>query len=314
MNALYKFFTSVKLAVGLLVYLTAVSILATLIPQGKDAAFYYHNFSFFWARIIEALHFDSFFRSFFFLFPSGFFFVNLAVCSVDRFVRRQKHTAKRRYGPDLIHLGLLLLIVGGIVTSLGRQEGFVFLGEGDQVGLPGGYVLQLNRFEYQQYEDGRPKDWISHVAVTKDGETIVESFPIEVNRPLKVAGVKVFQTSYDYKASVDLADAQGQIMSLLQGKGFQSGEDFFIFRGIDRSDSVEKVVFEKWRGQERKAVLTAAPQESVADFRVQKMSTTALTGLTAVSDPGFLPVIVAIILLSLGMALTMYQKIGDKKI
>lgn len=314
MNALYKFFTSVKLAVGLLVYLIAVSILATLIPQGKDAAFYYHNFSFFWARIIEALHFDSFFRSFFFLFPSGLFFVNLAVCSVDRFFRRQRHAAKRRYGPDLIHIGLLLLIIGGTVTSVARQEGFVFLGEGDQVGLPGNYLLQLNRFEFQQYEDGRPKDWISHVTVEKDGETIVESFPIEVNRPLKVAGVKVFQTSYDYKPIVDLAGARGQLLSLRQGKGFQSGEDFFIFTGIDSSGSVEKAVFEKWRGQERKAVLTAAPQESVADFRVRKVGTIALTGLTAVSDPGFLPVIVAIILLSLGMALTIYQKIGDKKI
>ncbi|KKK48183.1 hypothetical protein LCGC14_3147690, partial [marine sediment metagenome] len=107
---------------------------------------------------------------------------------------------------------------------------------------------------------------------------------------------------------------QGQLLSLRQGKGFQSGEDFFIFTGIDRSGSVEKVVFEKWRGQERKAVLTAAPQESVAEFRVRNMSTKAFTGLTAVSDPGFLPVLVAIILLSLGMALTFYQKIGDKKI
>ena len=188
MEALYRFFKSVRLAIVLLLVLTVLSILATLVPQGQQPAFYFHNYPPLLARLITGLGYSSFFKSWLFLVPCVLFFINLAVCTVDRLAGRLKRKARRRYGPDLVHVGLLVLIVGALFTATGRQEGTFFLGLGDSIDLPMGYRLRLLDYAYQQYEDGRPRDWISTVEARR-GESLLEaSYPIEVNRPLRLRG------------------------------------------------------------------------------------------------------------------------------
>jgi cytochrome c biogenesis protein ResB len=122
LEALDRFFRSVKLAVVLLLIIVILSIMATLIPQTQDPGLYFHAYPPLLARVVIALGFDDFFRSLLFPVPVGVFFVNLSVCAVDRLVRRSEGRAKRRRGPDLIHVGLLVLIVGAMVSVFFRRE------------------------------------------------------------------------------------------------------------------------------------------------------------------------------------------------
>ncbi len=75
----------------------------------------------------------------------------------------------------------------------------MYLGEGDQIRLPGDYLLRLQSFEFLQYADGRPKDWISTVEVEKNGKVIIDSFPLEVNRLLKVGSLKYTRPHFPKK-------------------------------------------------------------------------------------------------------------------
>ena len=168
MKGLYKFLKSIKLAIVLISYITITSIIATLIPQGKEAAFYAQKYGVFLSWLIQSIGFDNFFKAFLFILPSTLFFLNLGVCAVDRLVKEFRGKMKKRFGPDIIHVGLLLLIVGSMFTFLLREEGFMYMGVGEIIKLQKKYQLYLEDYKFLIYPDGRPKDWISTLSVSDD--------------------------------------------------------------------------------------------------------------------------------------------------
>jgi hypothetical protein len=313
LEALYKFLRSVKLAVVLILVIAALSILATLIPQRQEAAFYFHTYSPFLARVVLALGLDHFFRSVPFLAPVALFFVNLSVCTVDRMAARSRRNARRRHGPDLIHLGLLALIVGAMFTVFARKEAMVYLAEGEQIVLPGDYALRVLRFDFERYPDGRPKDWISTVEVRRGDQEVIPSFAIEVNRPLKVNRVKVYQASYADEARALLTDPEGKQYTIRSGEGFEWQGRLLLFQGVEQpsSDGAGRAIFEEWQGHERAGVLRVARGEMIGQYRVGDLSSQMVTGLKAVRDPGFLPVVIALVVVAAGLSLTLLQKRKD---
>jgi len=309
MAALYRFFKSVRLAIVLLLLLTVLSLLATLVPQGQQPAFYFHNYPPLLARLITGLGYSSFFQSWLFLVPCLLFFVNLAVCTVDRFAGRLKRKARRRYGPDLVHLGLLVLIVGSLFTATGRQEGTFFLGAGDSIDLPMGYRLRLLDYAYQQYADGRPRDWISTVEARRGENLLQASYPIEVNRPLRLRGLKIYQSSFKREDTALLRDQNGQLQALQAGKHFQWEGSILFFSGIDANQAV----FERWQGHTFAEELRRGASQPIGPYTIVELSSRDLTGLKAVKDPGFAPVLAALALVTAGLALTFIQKRKDDK-
>jgi cytochrome c biogenesis protein ResB len=172
MSKLYRFFRSVRLAVVLLLVITGLSILATLIPQGRGEEYYRTSYAPGMADLILWTGFDGFSTSVLFLAPVALFVVNLGVCTVHRMTTRGKSGAARRHGPDLIHIGLLILAVGGVASTLLRKEAAFSMGAGDSVDVSGGYRLELLAFDTQRYESGLPKDWISTVRVTQGDKVL----------------------------------------------------------------------------------------------------------------------------------------------
>lgn len=198
----YRFLGSVKLAIILILFIAAASLLSTLVPQGRPPDFYRETWPPFLSVVILFFGYDRFFSSWLFLIPSFLFFVNLLLCTLRRLASELKKQTRRRYGPDILHIGLLILIVGGTVTYMGNRTGYIALAEGDTVVMPGGFTLVLESFEFLIYSDGRPKDWISTVHVSKDGRTLIDSYPIEVNKPLKVGGLNIYQYSYSMEGKI----------------------------------------------------------------------------------------------------------------
>jgi cytochrome c biogenesis protein len=187
---------SLKLTMVLVTYLVIASAVSTLIPQSEPAAHYRHMYPPALAKIILAAGLDHFFSSPLFLVPSLCFFVNLAACTVFRFRRELGKKGSRNFGPDMLHGGLILLILFAFLSVFNRMDGSVTLSPGESVILPNGNTLLLENFEFIRYQDGRPRAWISTVTVLERGEPILRSAPLEVNHPIKLKGFTLYQWSY----------------------------------------------------------------------------------------------------------------------
>ena len=310
MRAVYRLFKSVKLAVALILIIAVLSLLSTLIPQGHQPLYYYESYPPLLGGLIVALGFHTFPRSLLFLVPCLLFFANLCVCTVDRFVGRLRRKARRRYGPDLVHLSLLVLIVGALSSTWGRWEALSFLGKGDPVALPGGYTIKLLDYRYEQYQDGRPKDWVSTVQVERQGKLLIAAYPIEVNRPLRLPRLRVYQASFKRDDTAVLRDRDGKLAAIHAGQYFEWQDGILFFGGIDRG----KAVFERWQGHRRTAAYALSASEPIGDYSIVELSSRELTGLKAVSDPGYVLVVTALSLFAAGLALSFLQKRGDKQI
>lgn len=83
MRAVWKFFSSVKLAIILFILLAAALVIGTLIPQGEPAAFYTARYGRL-AGLFTALQMTGLYRSAWFLALLALFAVNTAVCTLAR--------------------------------------------------------------------------------------------------------------------------------------------------------------------------------------------------------------------------------------
>lgn len=325
---LLRFFKSVKLALILIAYLVVTSIVATLIPQGRGSAFYSHEFSPILARLITALSLDNFFRSFLFLVPAAIFFVNLTVCTVYRLVTRIKRRAKLRIGPDIIHMGLIVLMLAGVITLFGRREGSIFLAPGDSVKIPGGYELTLNSFTYEVYRDGRPKEWVSKVVFRKDSGT-VKSYAIQVNRPLKAAGINIFQYSYRDLSEVTLENLkEGKKYLIHPGNVFKVKDKTFRLMQVSTNSSglITEVNPKPTADEKTLRVMFLVTDntglsgrriykvgDKIDDYTIKDAVPRLETGLRIISDPGFVPILIGLLLIVTGLVLAFYQKMKDKE-
>jgi len=314
-KALYRFFRSLRLAVVLSLLIAAVSILATVIPQRREAAFYAHTLSPFLAGIVLAAGLDDVFRSVVFLAPVGLFAASLAVCTADRLLSRARRRARRRHGPDLIHAGLLLLIAGAMASALARQEATGYLAPGEAAALPRGYALELLSFRDERYEDGRPRAWVSTVRLSRRGQVLVPSFALEVNRPLRTHGLRVYQLAYAEQARAVLVDPGGVRHPISSGEGFRWEGSLLVLEALEGMEAphTERAVFEQWEDRRRTAVLRVAPGERIGPFVVEELAAHTVSGLRAVRDPGSGPVLLALIVMSAGLGLTFVQKSKDRQ-
>ena len=83
-NPIWKFFSSVQLAIFTLVILSLTSIIGTIIPQGRSFEFYIEKYGTTLARFFHILDIPEMYTSWWFLTLLGLLSVNLVVCSIDR--------------------------------------------------------------------------------------------------------------------------------------------------------------------------------------------------------------------------------------
>jgi cytochrome c biogenesis protein len=308
-RSLYAFFKSVRLAVVLIAVIVLLSLLATLVPQGRPDEWYQSRYSPGVFQLVSALHLQSFFSSAIFLVPVCFFTLNLAFCTVDRFVRRARTKARRMYGPDLIHIGLLILIASGLMTAAGRVEKTQFLAEGEEAEIGSGYTVRLLSFQFLRYDNGSPRDWISTVSVGREGRQEIASYPIEVNHPLRLRGITVYQSSWDANGTLRLKDTDGNDVSPPSpGDSFPLGDSRWMFAAFQHEGAAWSVVFQRYRGGALEETRILRPGDSIGPFTVTGITAQEITGLKTVKDPGLAPFLIAVLLITTGLCLTFIQK------
>ncbi len=258
MRSFTKFFSSVRLAIILLILITLASVLGTLIPQGRSAAEYTARYGSL-SGFFTTLQLTRLYRSPWYLGLLVLFALNIVVCSLTRIGAKWRKafgpaepvdaqslmTSKvknrfrlslalgeagdrvtrllraRRYrvsrdgsggrvfllarkkrlgglGSDVVHLGLLVILAGGLISGLAGRRSDLALREGETAAVPGAaFSVRLDKFETEYYPQGGVKDWKSTVSVIENGAAVA-SRVVEVNHPLTHRGVSFYQTSYGY--------------------------------------------------------------------------------------------------------------------
>jgi cytochrome c biogenesis protein ResB len=312
-KALYRFFKSVRLAIVLILLITALSLLSTLVPQGREDTFYRETYVPALYGLITTLDFNRFFNSILFLAPVLIFTLNLGVCAVDRLVRRSRANAVKMIGPDIVHLALLVLIAGGLVTALARQEKDFSMSQSQEVPLTPHYSIKLISFEYLKYANGSPKAWISTVDVYRDGALEAAAFPIRVNHPLRLKGVAVYQTTWENQATLRLRDVTGAEATARIGQGFKDGDSFWYLADVVEDGGGQKALFMQYKGHDLVSTRRLAAAESLGPYTLVSITQKMVTGLRSVNDPGFVLVLIGVVLLVVGLALTFVQKKREGK-
>jgi cytochrome c biogenesis protein len=249
-----------------------------------------------------------------------------------------------RFGSDIVHLGLLVILAGGLTSGLGGRRSDLPLLEGQPVDVPhASFKVRLDKFETEYYPRGGVKDWRSTVTVLENGTPIVTRV-VEVNRPLTHRGVSFYQTSYGWdwrSAKLELeikkrADALfSKAVSLKVGERVPVSDtdvshvvvrefvpDFIIGEGNTvRSRSQEPnnpaALVEAWEGESR--IFSGwvfakypefgqghGPSQSALSFVLKSYAASPFSVLEAASDPGANFIWLGCLLVSAGFFLAFY--------
>ncbi len=258
MKALFHFFTSVRLAIVLLIIIIIASVLGTLIPQGRSAEEYLVRYGQL-GGILERLRFTRLYQSFWYISLLASLGLNIVVCTLTRLtpkIRRgfrplveadpkniqalkikerfrltvepgaakeavKKELARRRYrikestsegrisllarkrvfgwfGSDIVHMGLLVILTGGVVSGLfGLKQSLSFVENQTLPVLEANFSIRLDRFITEYYPNGSVRDWKSDLTVIEAGRPVRQK-TIEVNHPLTHQGYVFYQSGYGW--------------------------------------------------------------------------------------------------------------------
>ncbi len=104
----------------------------------------------------------------------------------------------RSPGTMLLHAGIVVITIGGLIGSLFGWRGMVYLKAGETAPLPpdSAAVLRVDEFRIVTGHGGAIRSYVSTVTILGTrGETLAAG-SIEVNRPLGYKGVNIHQSSY----------------------------------------------------------------------------------------------------------------------
>ncbi len=255
-RALKNFFTSIKVAIVLLILLIAASILGTLIPQGRTGQEYLVRYGQL-GGLFQRLQFTRLYQSFWYIAILALISLNIIICTLVRLspklrrafrpkcdldpksvlvlkvkdkikmalapdaavlavkamlgrhnYRVREHAAEKKhfllarkrilgiFGSDVVHLGLLIILAGGIISGLAGVRGSLTLSENQTLPVPqAGFSVRLDKFITEFYPDGNIKDWKSNLTIL-DGDKPVLQKSVEVNHPLSYKGFAFYQSGY----------------------------------------------------------------------------------------------------------------------
>lgn len=102
------------------------------------------------------------------------------------------------FGSDIVHLGLLIILLGGILSGLMGIRQNLTISEGQVLDVPGAdFKLRMDKFVTEYYPGGGVKDWKSYMVVVEEGQE-VHSKAVEVNHPLSYQGFVFYQSQYGW--------------------------------------------------------------------------------------------------------------------
>jgi hypothetical protein len=172
-----KFFSSVRVAVILLVLITIASITGTLIPQSQTAAFYIQKYGTARYALFRTLGLTNLYHTWWFVLLLLLLGLSVCFCSFRRLSRRARDIFFQ-----ITHWSIVVILLGGIIGGIWGEKGFIQLHPGEEIDhiqtgrdtVPLGFTVRLDRFTLKRYEDG-----IKNLILLDREEGLEEAIPAE---------------------------------------------------------------------------------------------------------------------------------------
>ncbi|MDP3790933.1 MAG: cytochrome c biogenesis protein ResB [Candidatus Omnitrophota bacterium] len=157
----WKFFSSIKLAIWLLAIIAALSLLGTFIPQNQEASFYIDKYGHSGYRALLETGLTDVYSSFWFVLLLVLFSINLIVCLINRISLKM-----RMLGSILSHASILIILIGALIGIFFGQKGLVKISDGEEVSsfttqdkkrVDLGFSVRLDKFIYSEHIDPKEK-------------------------------------------------------------------------------------------------------------------------------------------------------------
>jgi cytochrome c biogenesis protein len=193
-----KWLSSMSGAVWILVALTVMSLLGVMIGQNLPPEAYTERYGDAVGGLVYRAGLTDIFTSWYFLGLSAVLAASLLACSAGRLRKLARARGRgwlSRAGSLLLHVALVVIIAGGVVTAVFgfRHPAPFYLIAGDEMEIEeGGFAIRVDAASTEFSDDGVVSEYYSDVAVIEDGEE-VRSQRIEVNHPLVHNGVGLYQ-------------------------------------------------------------------------------------------------------------------------
>jgi len=334
---LWKFFSSIKLAIWLLAIICALSLIGTFIAQNEEPAFYISRYGQYGYSLLLKTGLADVYNSWWFILPLVMISLNLMACILNRLSFKG-----RQLGTFICHVSVLVILTGALIGMVYGQKGYMKINKAEEAGsfevgkkhVDLGFSVRLDDFIYNESID--PKEKLS----VYDGKLIAE-IPTAVGAEQEIAGtgykVKILRYLPDFVMDMSTKEASSRstnannpaIQVELKGKdGFQ--DKFWVFaRYPDMHQSIKsnyKFVY-NWVGRRpkdfiSKVTIIKGGREMISrDIRVNSpvkfqgyiffqhnydQERLNWTGLKVVKDPGVGVVYLGFILFILGLSIRFY--------
>ncbi|MFH1578249.1 MAG: cytochrome c biogenesis protein ResB [Candidatus Omnitrophota bacterium] len=333
------FFSSVKLAITLLVFIILASIIGTFIPQGISSAEYIQRYGRGVYNLFSLFGFTYIYRVWWFILLLSLLGLNLLICTLKRI-----KFLKKSSGLIITHVSILVILSGAIVGALWGERGFMSIYEGE---IRGSFMLnnQERKIDFQVQLEEFILEWYPEnhqiTAGVKNPE-INKVFNIEAGKKYPIEGTNYIFEALRYLPDFYLdssnnAKTRGEAPNnpavLVRINNGEVNEERWLFANFpDFSEGKDKNIrlSYQWLGRIKdfKSRLRVIEDEEVIltktievnhplKFRGYTFYQSSYdpeqpnwTGLQVVKDPGVALVYLGFILLNIGIILVFYTKAG----
>ena len=334
---LWKFFSSIKLAIWLLTIICALSLIGTFIAQNEEPAFYITRYGQYGYSLLLKTGLADVYNSWWFILPLALISLNLTACILNRLSLKG-----RQLGTFICHVSVLVILAGALIGMVYGQKGYMKINKAEELGcfeagkkhINLGFSVRLDDFIYNESID--PKEKLS----VYDGKLTAE-IPTAVGTEREIADtghkVKILRYLPDFVMDMSTKEASSRsanannpaIQVELEGKD-GSREKFWVFaRYPDMHQSIKsnyKFVY-NWVGRQPKdfiskvTIIKDAKVALIGDIRVNfpvkfqgytffqssyDQERLNWTGLKVVKDPGVGVVYLGFALFILGLSVRFY--------
>ena len=251
-----------------------------------------------------------------------------------------------RFGVYVVHLSILVIFAGGIISGIFGTKGSImvrerlpvsyFFEDGTSSKIPFGFKLSVDDFAYIQYESGTTKQLRSEISIFENGKKKLQK-TIEVNHPFKYRGYTFYQTTQfkehkEFWLTIqNLNTGKSKTFILKQG-GDIKWPEAGISLGI--LDIQLQKIFSKyrlkvwfWDGSGAPSVLWIDGEHQFSVKRADAVYTLKSkqvfsSGLQVTKDPGVWPVYIGCIVMVFGLIISFFfshkrlwvyvHEVGDK--
>lgn len=342
---IWKFFSSVKLAIWLLSIISVLSLIGTFIPQNEEPAFYIEKYGNSGYQFLSNTGLIDVYARWWFIFPVVLFSLNLLVCFLNRLSLKA-----RSLGSIISHFSILIILLGALIGAFCGRKGIIQISSGQEVDsfmtrsgkqVNLGFSIRLDKFIYSENID--PKEKLLVYPPQKEGvcdlQEAIARIPTEVGtesvlgdtgyrvRILRYLPDFVIDTSSKVAVSRSAVPNNPAIQVELSGKDVKTFWVFARFPDIHTEKGADFSFIYNWVGRRPKdfisevTVLKEGKEIMKKDIRVNEpLSFGGYTffqssydseglnwsGLQVGKDPGVPVVYSGFILLILGLVIIFY--------